>query len=201
MASSGDMTVVPVMMRAQDIQSVFTCCDIEIFWASVPYSFSGLFIIYKILVFIYRLPTYLKVTKPCMPSGCSEAACIASMQSMPCCIHKIIIFQVYKVRMSPSAYFKAADVVNDNIILIAYAHSGFQAAVVINRHEWDTRKQVMIQTCQPGDACLTIESFRCNGCREQGWELVPVDPSHVMSDLCSRAKQAFETYLTEQWMP
>ena len=24
---------------------------------------------------------------------------------------------------------------------------------------------------------------------------------HVMSDLCSRAKQAFETYLTEQWMP
>ena len=103
--------------------------------------------------------------------------------------------------MSPSAYFKAADVVNDNIILIAYAHSGFQAAVVINRHEWDTRKQVMIQTCQPGDACLTIESFRCNGCREQGWELVPVDPSHVMSDLCSRAKHAFETYLTEQWMP
>ena len=143
----------------------------------------------------------MKVTKPCMPSGCSEAACIASMQSMPCCIHKIIIFQVYKVHMSPSAYFKAADVVNDNIILIAYAHSGFQAAVVINRHEWDTRKQVMIQTCQPGDACLTIESFRCNGCREQGWELVPVDPSHVMSDLCSRAKQAFETYLTEQWMP
>ncbi len=56
MASSGDMTVVPVMMRAQDIQSVFTCCDIEIFWASVPYSFSGLFIIYKINVFIYRLP-------------------------------------------------------------------------------------------------------------------------------------------------
>ncbi len=77
--------------------------------------------------------------------------------------------------MSPSAYFKAANVVNANIILIAYAHSGFQAAVVINRHEWDTRKQVMIQTCQPGDACLTIESFKCNGCRQQGWELVPVD--------------------------
>ncbi len=59
----------------------------------------------------------------------------------------------------------------------------------------------MIQTCQPGDECLTVESFRCNGCREQGWELVPMDPSHETSDLCSRAKQAFETYLTEQWMP
>ena len=103
--------------------------------------------------------------------------------------------------MSPSAYFKAADVVKDNIILIACAHFGFQAAVVINRHEWDTKKQVMIQTCQPGDACLTIEPFRCNGCRGQGWELVPMDPSHVMSDLCLRAKQAFETYLNEQWMP
>ncbi len=185
-------------MRAQDIQSLLTCCDIDIFWASVPCSFPGLFNIYKILVFIYRLPTYLKVTKPCMPSCCSEAACIASMQSMPCCIHKIIIVQVYKVRKSPSAYFKAADVVNDNN---DNAHSGFQAAVVINRREWDTRKQVMIQTCQPGDACLTIGSFRCNVCREQSWELVPVDPSHVMSDLCLRAKQAFETYLTEQWMP
>ncbi|DBA86714.1 TPA: hypothetical protein ACH3X1_005162 [Trebouxia sp. C0004] len=43
--------------------------------------------------------------------------------------------------MSPSAYFKAADVVKDNVILIAYAHFGFQAAVVINRHEWDTKKQ------------------------------------------------------------
>ncbi|KAL0023208.1 hypothetical protein WJX79_002866 [Trebouxia sp. C0005] len=21
-------------------------------------------------------------------------------------------------------------------------------------------------------------SYRCNGCREQGWKLVPVDPSH-----------------------
>ena len=58
--------------------------------------------------------------------------------------------------MSPSAYFKAADVVKDHIILIAYAHSGFQAAVVINRHEWDTKKQVMIQMCQPGDACLIV---------------------------------------------
>ena len=102
--------------------------------------------------------------------------------------------------MSPSAYFKAADVVKDHIILIAYAHSGFQAAVVINRHEWDTKKQVMIQMCQPGDACLIVEPFRCSGCRGQGWELVPMDPSHVMSDLCSRAKRAFETYLTEKWM-
>ncbi|DBB02761.1 TPA: hypothetical protein ACH3X1_013599 [Trebouxia sp. C0004] len=62
--------------------------------------------------------------------------------------------------MSPSAYFKAADVVKDHIILIAYAHSGFQAAVVINRHEWDTKKQVMIQMFQPGDACLIVEPFR-----------------------------------------
>ncbi len=89
----------------------------------------------------------------------------------------------------------------DNIILVAYAHSGVQAAVVMNRHEWDTCKQVMFQTCQLDHACLTIESFRCNGCQEQGWELVPADRSHVMSDLCSRAKQAIETYLTEQWMP
>ena len=42
------------------------------------------------------------------------------------------------MQISPSAYFKAADVVNDNIVLIAYAHSGFQAAIVINRHEWET---------------------------------------------------------------
>ncbi len=103
--------------------------------------------------------------------------------------------------MSHSSYFMAADVVKDNIILITYANSGAQAAVVINRHEWDTSKQVMIQTCQPGDARLTIESFRCNGCREQGWELVPMDPSLEMSDLCLRAKQAFETYLTKQWIP
>lgn len=103
--------------------------------------------------------------------------------------------------MSPSSYFMAADVVQDNIILVAYANSGAQAAIVINRDEWDTSKQVMIQTRLPGDTCLTIESFRCNGCREQGWELVPMNPSHVMSDLCSRAKQAFETYLDEQWMP
>ena len=64
MASSGDMTVVPVMMGAQHTQSVLARCDIEIFWASVSYSFSGLFIIHKILVFIYRLPRYLQVTKP-----------------------------------------------------------------------------------------------------------------------------------------
>ena len=102
--------------------------------------------------------------------------------------------------MSPS-YFMAADVVQDNIILVAYANSGAQAAVVINRDEWDTSKQVMIQTRLPGDTCLTIDSFRCKGCREQGWELIPMNPSHVMSDLCSRAKQAFETYLDEQWMP
>ena len=30
----------------------------------------------------------------------------------------------------------AADVVQDNIILVAYANSGAQAAVVINRYEW-----------------------------------------------------------------
>ena len=53
--------------------------------------------------------------------------------------------------------------VNGNIVLIAYAHSGFQAAVVINRHEWDNKKQVMIQTCQPGDACLTIDSVSHSG--------------------------------------
>jgi len=35
--------------------------------------------------------------------------------------------------MSPSSYFMAADVVQDNIILVAYANSGAQAAVVINR--------------------------------------------------------------------
>ncbi len=116
-------------------------------------------------------------------------------------INKIFILKVCKVRMSHSSYFMAADVVKDNIILITCANSGAQAAVVINRHEWDTSKQVMIQTCQPGDARLTIESFRCNGCREQGWELVPMDPSHEMSDLCLRAKQAFETYLTKQWIP
>ncbi len=34
--------------------------------------------------------------------------------------------------MNPSSYFMAADVVKDNIILIAYANSGVQAAVVIN---------------------------------------------------------------------
>jgi len=122
-------------------------------------------------------------------------------KAFSCYIHSFITSQVCKVHMSPSSYFMAADVVQDNIILLAYANCGSQAAVVINRHEWDTSKQVMIQTCQPGDACLTIESFRCNGCREQSWELVPMDPSHVMSDLCSQAKQAFETYLTEQWMP
>ncbi len=103
--------------------------------------------------------------------------------------------------MGPSSYFLAGDVVKDNIILIAYANSGAQAAVVINRHEWDASKQVMIQTRLPGDTRLTIESFRCNGCREQGWELVSMDPSHEMSDLCLLAKQAFETYLTEQWIP
>ncbi len=118
-----------------------------------------------------------------------------------CCIHNIFILQVCKVRMGPSSYFLAGDVVKDNIILIAYANSGAQAAVVINRHEWDASKQVMIQTRLPGDTRLTIESFRCNGCREQGWELVSMDPSHEMSDLCLLAKQAFETYLTEQWIP
>ncbi len=64
MAISSDMTVVPVMMRAQHTQSVLARCDIEIFWAHVSYSFSGLFIIQKLLVFMYRLPRYLKVTKP-----------------------------------------------------------------------------------------------------------------------------------------
>ena len=127
--------------------------------------------------------------------------CCVSANRFFCYNHKVIILQVCKVRVSPSSYFMAADVVQDNIILVAYANSGAQAAVVINRDEWDTSKQVMIQTRLPGDTCLTIESFRCNGCREQGWELVPMNPSHVMSDLCSRAKQAFETYLDEQWMP
>lgn len=127
--------------------------------------------------------------------------CCVNAKLFFCYSHKVIILQVCKVRISPSSYFMAADVVQDNIILVAYANSGAQAAVVINRDEWDTSKQVMIQTCLPGDTCLTIESFRCNGCREQGWELVPMNPSHVMSDLCSRAKQAFETYLDEQWMP
>ena len=58
--SFSDMTVVPVMMRAQHTQSVLARCDIEIFWAHVSYSFSGIFIIQKLLVFIYRLPRYFE---------------------------------------------------------------------------------------------------------------------------------------------
>ena len=48
----------------------------------------------------------------------------------------------------------AADVVQDNMILVAYANCGAQAAVVNTRHEWDTSKQV---TSQHGDAALTIK--------------------------------------------
>lgn len=67
--------------------------------------------------------------------------------------------------MSPSSYFMAADVVQDNIILVAHANSGAQAAVVINRDEWDTSKQVMIQTRLPGDTCLTMY---CDLCEPNG---------------------------------
>ena len=58
----------------------------------------------------------------------------------------------------------------------------------------------MIQTCQPDDACLTIDSYRCKGCRKQDWKLVPKDPSHTVSDLCLLVK-TFETYLTDHWTP
>ena len=58
-----------------------------------------------------------------------------------CCIHNIFILQVCKVRMGPSSYFLAGDVVKDNIILIAYANSGVQAAVVINSGTWVGHKQ------------------------------------------------------------
>ena len=61
--------------------------------------------------------------------------------------------------MSPSSSFVAVDIIKDNIILIVRAEFGAQAAVVVNRHEWDTDKQVMIQTCQPDDACLTVDSY------------------------------------------
>ena len=102
--------------------------------------------------------------------------------------------------MSPSSNFVAVDIIKDNIILIVRAEFGVQAVVVVNRHEWDTDKQVMIQTCQPDDACLTVDSYTCKGCRKQGWKLVPKDPSHTVSDLCLLAK-TFETYLTDHWTP
>jgi len=108
---------------------------------------------------------------------------------------------VLQVFMSPSSSFVAVDIIKDNIILIVRAEFGVQAAVVVNRHEWDTDKQLMIQTCQPADACLTVDSYRCKGCRKQGWELVQKDPSHTVSDLCLLAKQTFETYLTDHWTP
>ena len=55
--------------------------------------------------------------------------CCVSANRFFCYNHKVIILQVCKVRMSPSSYFMAADVVQDNIILVAYANSGAQAAV------------------------------------------------------------------------
>ena len=67
MANNSDMTVEPVIDASSAhvyIQSVLASCDIEIFWACVSYLFSGLLIIHKLLVFFYRLPRYLKVTKP-----------------------------------------------------------------------------------------------------------------------------------------
>jgi hypothetical protein len=84
--------------------------------------------------------------------------------------------------MSPSSSFVAVDIIKDNIIFIVRAEFGVQVAVVVNGHEWDTDKQVKLQTCQPDDACLTVDSYRCKGCRKQGWELVQMDPSHTTSE-------------------
>jgi hypothetical protein len=84
--------------------------------------------------------------------------------------------------MSPSSSFVAVDIIKDNIIFIVRAEFGVQVAVVVNGHEWDTDKQVKLQTCQPDDACLKVDSYRCKGCRKQGWELVQMDPSHTTSE-------------------
>ena len=65
--------------------------------------------------------------------------------------------------MSPSSSFVAVDIIKDNIIFVARAEFGVQVAVVVNGHEWDTDKQVKLQTCQLDDACLAVDSYRCKG--------------------------------------
>ena len=80
-----------------------------------------------------------------------------------------------------------------SIVCALVATEDYHAGVAINTKQWGGSKSL----CKlPGVLRVTVESFRCVGCRERGREHVPPIPKHKLTDL---SLQAYENSSQPAW--